>query len=87
MSTKFDGTVVEIGEAHRLLELVGVPIGQKDPRHMGLLGFHFLRPLRVGFGTEKKFDFCSKADVVISHRMTRSFHGGAACDVPWLEET
>lgn len=45
---RLDGAEVEIGIAHRLLQLVGMGIGEKNPGHGGLHRVHPRGRLRIG---------------------------------------
>ena len=39
--------IIEIGKAHRLLQLVDFVAGEKNPRHVGLLARHLARAMRI----------------------------------------
>ena len=55
-----EGREVEIGEADRLLELVDLVAGEKDPRHVGFAADHLADWVGVGGGLAEERDLLGK---------------------------
>ncbi len=63
--------IIQIGKAHRLLQLVNLVAGQEDPGHVGLLALEVARRVRVSIRLAEKSDLVGE----------RNRRGGCACGI------